>query len=265
MHAAHLQKKPPLQWRRSEPTAAELAALEHEATAPSAQFDSTNLKGTTWNEHRAGRLRLTVHECGLARIVALHAPEQSVPLEEWGRVFQWFGSPAAGGKWTVYWYANPTRRQFPAAGQPLGPEHVNGGYTQPCSANGIFIYRAEEATRVLVHELMHATCLDEPHWDVPEREALIETWAELVLVALVSAGDVAVATYLWYMQSHWIADTNLRARLYHGVKGRGEYAWRYLCGREQMYARLGIQIPNGRSVSGAASVSTRFTHPCLGP
>ena len=36
------------------------------------------------------------------------------------------------------------RRNFPNAGQPLGAEHLNGGYTNACSQRGIFIYRLEE-------------------------------------------------------------------------------------------------------------------------
>jgi hypothetical protein len=220
----------------------------------------------------------------------------------WGRVFAWFG-PAGrrkrGQPWRVIWFAATTPRRFPFAGQDLGPEHVNGGYTRPCSTEGIFIYRAEEATRVLIHEMMHAACLDEhphtegvhiphrgalrdeqpgtpgvhiphssatsPHgWSVPLREAQVEVWAELILIALLSRGQPKVALNLWNLQSQWVADTNRKARDDHGTRDISDYAWRYLCGREVMYARLGVTLPVADASAAGHMRSVRFTHPALG-
>ena len=258
----------------------ELAAAEREATT-GAQFDREGLKRGVWEAWRASKAQLrcwalggAASEAPLARIVcflpgtaavASQAASQ-IPFELWTRIFTWFGPAADGGPWRVTWFASPTVRNFPGVGQDLGPEHVNGGYTRPCSSEGIFIYRAEEVTRVLIHELLHAACLDEvgAGWTIPLREAQIEVWAELILVALLSRGSAAAAKRLWAAQAQWVADTNWKARAQHGTHDLSDYAWRYLCGREQMYARLGIALPAARPAAAARMTSTRFTDPRLG-
>ena len=158
------------------------------------------------------------------------------------------------------YFAAQKRREFPEEGQDLGPEHVNGGYTMPCSTHGIYIYRAEEASRVLIHEMIHAACLDEQEWSVEEREAMVETWAELILIALVSKGRPVAAKRLWVAQSHWIADTNWKAKHENNTHDLTDYGWRYLCGREGMYQRLGVALPAPRE---RKTDSLRFTHPML--
>lgn len=257
-------------WRACRPEAAELAAAEREA-AEGDQFDKLALKHDTLTAVKSGAGRLRCWELGprarpLARLVAL-LPRGAAdpPLEFWARIFQWFGTAAGGGPWRVTWYAAPTRREFPTGGQDLGPEHVNGGYTRPCSTEGIFIYRAEEATRVLIHELMHAACLDEQgaQWSIPLREAQVETWAELILIALKARGARPTAARFWVAQSHWVADVNWKAKAMHGTHDITDYAWRYLCGREMMYARLGAALPPPRQEAAARIRSLRFTHPML--
>jgi hypothetical protein len=177
-------------------------------------------------------------------------------------VFQWFGASKTGEPWRITWFAAHAPREFPDPGQDLGPEHVNGGYTTVCSAKGIFIYREEEATRVLIHEMVHAACLDEQgeEWTIPLREAMVEMWAELILIALKSRGVSLTARRLWVKQSHWIADTNGKASNEHNEEDSSDYAWRYLSGRRLMYASHGIPLPAPRPTS---IKSLRFTHPDL--
>ena len=272
-----------LTWRPCEAEPGELAAAEREATT-GAQFDRAGLKRGVWEAWRASKAQLRCWSLSgpgdtaqpLARIVcflpvgrggatATAAPQQP-PFELWRRIFMWFGPAADGGPWRMTWFASPTPRHFPGVGQDLGPEHVNGGYTRPCSSEGIFIYRAEEVTRVLVHELLHAACLDEagPGWTIPLREAQIEVWAELILVAVLSKGDAGAAEKLWAAQAQWVSDVNWKASAMHGTHDITDYAWRYLCGREQMYARLGVPLPAARPVIAARMTSTRFTDPMLG-
>jgi hypothetical protein len=117
---------------------------------------------------------------------------------------------------------------------------------------------------VLIHELLHAACLDEQGWTIPQREAMIETWAELILVALLSKGSTARAATLWRQQAQWIADTNWKAEHLHGTRDISDYAWRYLCGREGMYARLGVALPAPRPAQARRQESLRFTAPALG-
>ncbi len=203
---------------------------------------------------------------GLARILCmLPAGCDHPPLEFWARIFQWFGRSPTGQPWRVILFASPKDREFPGVGQDLGPEHVNGGYTMGCSTDGIIIYREEEATRVLIHEMLHAACLDEqgPGWSIPLREAQIETWAELILIALRSKGNGAAALRLWFAQARWIANTNWKARRDHGTHDISDYAWRYLVGREEMYRRLGIALPAAQPAVAERQMSLRFTHPML--
>ena len=223
------------------------------------QFDKFGLKAGMVDAWKRGECKRVCVECDLGRVIAFTTG--TIPLDFWGRVLQWFGK--GKGKWRVIWFASEAVRCFPEAGKEIGPEHVNGGYTMACSTEGVFIYRKEEASRVLIHELMHAACLDERGWSIPDREAMVETWAELVLIALVSKGGTLAAKRLWVAQSHWVADTNWKAKHIHASEDSSDYAWRYLNGREGMYKRLGIALPAPRPNSARRAVSLRFTHPML--
>lgn len=259
-HAKRLQTRPPAPWRDCAPRLDELQKAEAEATA-GAQFDVAGLKKEIWDGYKAGRVGLQCREAPTGRVLAFVPPGVEVPWLTWGRILQWFGPAPDGRPWLIIWYAAAKKREFPGFGQDLGPEHVNGGYTQPCSTHGIFIYREEEATRVLIHELLHATCLDEPGWSIPLREAMIESWAELILTAITSKGHRARAAELWSRQAQWIADTNWRARHLNGTNDISDYAWRYLLGRVEMLEKLGIVLPAPRKHVGERSL--RFTHPDL--
>ena len=243
---------------------------QEEAIGAGAQFDRAELMRGVWDAVAAGTGRIVAKELpGLARVVAFlpAATSSEPPWPLWARLFQWLGpsSDAGGGPWRVLYFAATQPRRFPSQpGEPLGPEHVNGGYTRPCTTEGIVVYREEEATRVLLHELLHAACLDEHGWPIPLREAAIETWAELFLVALVSKGGTTAAASLWRTQAQWVANTNWRAATEFGVQGSDNYAWRYLGGREQMYARLGVELPAARAAGASTQQSLRFTHPDLG-
>jgi len=223
-------------------------------------FDPLKLRLSCWWQYMSGKYKLKCSECDLAKVISIVPANIEPPLEDWGRIFQWLG-PAPQGRWTIYWIGSKKKREFPMKGKPLDPSHVNGGYTVPCSAHGVFIYRLEEATRVLIHELLHAACLDPPHATLPVREATIEAWAELFLVAHRSRGKIPAAASLWKLQSQWIADTNHKALTHNNVKGPDDYAWRYLNGRAGIFKSLGIELPNPRELP--LKASSRFTHPSL--
>ena len=258
-------QEPPLSWEPCEVEQGELAAAERESMSGQ-QFDRHGLKALIWKGYKEGRVRLLCRRIGsLVRVVSFLPEGVAEPnWEFWARIFQWFGPSSTGKPWRVTWFAAHAPRQFPDPGQDLGPEHVNGGYTQICSTDGIFIYREEEATRVLIHEMLHATCLDEKGegWTIPMREAMIEMWAELILIALKSRGTMTKAKRLWVKQSHWIADTNGKAQEEHNEENDTDYAWRYLSGRSIMYGNYGIALPAARPIR---QRSLRFTHPELEP
>lgn len=248
-------------WGNYTPTQHDMNELEMNSIAND-QFDKKSLKHRVWTEYKNGSYKCVGKQCEYGIVVALLPPETNIPLEDWGRIFQWFGRAASGEPWKVYWFASPVKRTFPNPGEELGPGHVNGGYTFPCSTKGIFIYRLEEATRVLIHELLHAACLNPADASLPVIEATVETWAEILLIAFRSRGSPQRAQELWRKQADWIVATNHKAGITHGVKDNTDYAWRYMNGRAEIYEGLGFALPRTANIE-ASSLSTRFTHPIL--
>ena len=248
----------PLVWVEDQPTEEDLTHVFTEANQPS-QFDPLKLRATMFNrlgsEHpgktlmkevKAGFAKLVCYRCELGKVIAIVEPGTDVPLEEWGRVFRAFGPQTQrlgnGKPWRIVWFANPTPRMFPEDGSAPTPAHMNGGYTYPCRPDTVVVYRKEEATRVLIHELLHASCTDNMANSEAIREALTETWAELFLVAVRARGSRRRAATLWRAQAQRIADQEavLTAR---GVLGPGDYAWRYTVGRRPVLKALGIDLP----------------------
>ena len=240
-------------WVVDQPTQADLDHLLKEATQPS-QFDPLKLRETMlnrlgsdrpgknlMNQLKAGSATLVCYRCELGKVIAIVEPGTDVPLEEWGRVFQAFG-PQAAGPWRIVWFANPTPRQFPADGSAPTPANLNGGYTYPCRPDTVVVYRKEEATRVLIHELLHASCTDNMANPEAIRESLTETWAELFLVAVRARGSRRRAAVLWRAQAQRIADQEAEL-MRRGVLGPGDFAWRYTVGRRPVLAALGIDLP----------------------
>ena len=256
----HLYKNQPLVWKDYTPSEHDMTQMEENSVSNT--FDKESLKHTVWTEYKNGKYGCIAKECGLARVVALLPPGTEIPLADWGSIFQWFGPAKSGEPWVVYWFGSPVKRLFPNPGEELGPGHVNGGYTMPCSTKGIFIYRLEEATRVLIHEMMHAACLDPPSSHIPERESHVETWAEILLIAFRSRGSLKEAERLWKLQAEWVVNTNQRAAEKHAVNDDTDYAWRYLNGRIEVYRHLGFELPLARNQK-KLHTSTRFTHPIL--
>ncbi len=196
--------------------------------------------------------------CRYGKVIAI-IPQGSdlVPWQTWSLIFELF-SGNLQSQIRIVWFASPQERILSPLGQPLGPENVNGGYTIPCSPDTIIIYRKEEATRVLIHELYHASCTDR---DLPIefKEAETESWAELALVAIASKGNSKKAEELWKKQANWIANTNKKLINYYNITDPSKYVWRYTVGREQALQRLGITLPKGRI--NLAIYSLRLTLP----
>jgi hypothetical protein len=246
-------------WKRSKALQEDLDIMKQEADTGK-EFDTLGLKQGVWTEYSKGKYQEHCYESSIARIVALLPAGMTIPLEDWGAILQWFGPSRDGKPWKIYWFGATVPRKFPGHGQALEAAHLNGGYTIVCSTAGIFIYRIEEATRVLIHEMLHAACLDPNTDDIQVRESTVETWAELILIAFRAKGSRTKAATLWAKQAQWIADTNNRAATAHNVRNASKYGYRYLNGRVAVFASLGIQLP---PPSGAAVNSSRFTSPVL--
>lgn len=225
------------------------------------QFDPLKLRRNLWEVADTGAAEILAKSCKYAKVLWIQPKGTGVepPWEEWGRIFQWMGYPPEG-KWTVYWFPAHIKRLLPPPGHEVGPQNINGGYCFPCNPQSIVVYRYEEASRVLLHELLHAACLDPQGAELPIKEATTETWAELLLVALCSKGSEAKATSLWHLQSQWISNQNHLLRSQHNVYTVNDYAWRYTLGREQILKNLKISLPRPTQSEGNSS---RLTHPAL--
>lgn len=229
-------------------------------------FDPMKLRRNLWELTDTGGGSIRCKSCTLAKVMWIQPTGSSIepPWAEWGRLFQWLG-PAPplrnqGAKWKVYWFPAHIKRVLPPKGHEVGPRNLNGGYCYPCNPNVIVVYRLEEATRVLLHEVLHAACTDPPTAPLPIKEATTETWAEILLVALCSRGNTEEAKRLWRLQRAWIANQNYTMRREHGVNTMEDYAWRYTVGREEILHQLKITLPHPKAIRGASS---RLTHPAL--
>jgi hypothetical protein len=264
-----LYEVPVYQWTDGTVTENDRKILKEEAEKES-PFDKLNLKRNLYNSLNNGNANIIVKETSAARVVILreNTSQHNYPWETWARVFQWFGNPKDNKIWQVYLYSSDVKRILPSKGEVVGPEHLNGGYTYSCSPDCIVIYRYEEATRVLIHELLHAACTDDNNKSVEFKEAATETWAELFLVTLLSKGyikktnnsknaKVEDAYYIWNIQDHYIQDLNHTLKTLYNVKTPQDYASRYTTLREDVFKQFGIQLDP--KYSPKVIESSRFT------
>ena len=258
-----LIQRGPFPWVDDQPTKED---LDHIFNQRSDEFDRLKLKDTMLSDLRAGKAKLVTKSGPFAKVLAVVYPDTVIPWKLFGEIFVAFGAPVHKGapgvkgapvsqKWRIVWFAHPKRRDI-GPGEVPGPEHVNGGYTYPCNNDTIVIYREEEVCRVLVHELLHASCTDDHTLDIVDQEAATETWAELFLIAI-QAKTPRVAATLWAKQAKWIADQEHLLRTKHNVNDRTSYAWRYTVARRKVLEGLGIYLPPGVLPT---SNSMRFTH-----
>ena len=216
---------------------------------------------TIWNGYLNKEYILVCKTCPYAKVLVFVKKGQKdpTPWKEWADIFQLFASPDK--PWRVGFFPSKVHRMLPEPGQPVGPENVNGGYTFPCSTNGIIIYREEEATRVLIHELFHATCCDRAELCTEDKEAETESWAELTIIAYVAVLRKQKPQELFIKQLQWMGVQNTVLRQYYGIQSPNDYVWRYTLGREDAFYRLGIEVPSYTKVK--LRRSNRLTHPSL--
>ncbi len=259
-------KKPAPVWTRGTLTAADKAWIE-EAGEPS-KFDRQNLRSQLLGELREGRAHAYVRECPYGRIVVI--THTKVPTKRdlevfavWGRIFRIFNAkPNAKPKPAALWFAVPVKRSWPAPETPCGPEHINGGYCMACKPGTIVIYRHEDATRVLIHELLHAFCTDNHEDPIEHIEAKTEAWAELVLAAMREAGLAGPKMRgALHAQLAWSAAQNERLQREHLVRTAADYAWRYTVGKSQVLASMGFGEPAGVVAARDVRASLRLTPP----
>lgn len=231
-------------WKTSSVSLTELDFLEKECGA-SSEFDPFGWRREMFHKYKKGKAIIDVRECTYGRVVAIVEHEaqhnQNIPWGLWGRILRLYGQ---GKKAKIFFLATPYLRTMGKG--PLGPENINGGYTYQCNKETIVIYRAEDATRVLIHELQHASCLDHMEHGTDLVEAETEAWAELLYAGLLSQGKKALFYELVKKQAEWIQAQNVAVKYY--IRRERQFPWRYTVGKENVWRRWGLIEDNTHPV-----------------
>ena len=236
--------------------------IQKECTTPS-DFDTLRLRQQllekTKEKHGTNTLYASCDYGSVCLFMDDGISKDDVPWELWGRIFRLFYQTKP---FTVYLLAHTSPRQFPShISHAIRPENINGGYTYPCRFDTIVIYRAEDATRVLIHELQHAMCLDNHNDDVDHIEANTEAWAEIIYTALLSKGKKTEWERLWNRQLAWIKEQNTTINRH--MRSPTDFPWRYTLGKEQILREWSLWKSNSIHFSGnnLPTSSLRLTAP----
>lgn len=244
----------------------EIHAKEHEylrkECMTDSEFDPHNRRKIMYENVVNGTAHMIKRTCPHGTVIALlESPTQmeDIPWELWGRILRLYtedGHPP----FTVFLLANTHLRTFPAGHRPITAVNINGGYTYPCNRQTIVIYRAEDATRVLLHELMHSCCLDNHKLGVDRVEAATEAWAELIYMVLLSQGKRKECSELIHLQSDWMIKQNAKVKMHMKDPDSMEFPWRYTIGKEELWRKWNIlrESPIARISVGN---SLRLTYP----
>jgi len=253
-------KKPIEKWISSNVTQKDIDVFKNEASQES-PFDKFNLKKQMYQHYENNKASIICKQISNARICILSDKiHEFYPWNTWCRIFQWMGKPNDSSLWQIYIYSSKVQRILPKEGV-IGAEHLNGGYTYACKSDCIVIYRYEEMTRVLIHELLHASCTDNMNNSVEIREASTELWAELFLVTILSKGNLAKTFELWNIQDHYIQDLNYTVKTFYFVKSINDYASRYTTLREDIINNFKIYLD--KNYTPQRIKISRFTSPKL--
>jgi hypothetical protein len=253
---------PDVIWENAEISNKDLQFLYKECNNDS-EFDPTNKRKLMFNEMIKGNLYVVVSKCKYGQVMAVfESMEQmaELPWNLWGRILRIFSEPSRE-KFKVFFLASNNLRKFPHNSLQITAENINGGYTYRCNPETIVIYRAEDATRVLIHELQHSCCLDKQHHNIDTVEAETEAWAELVYTALLSQGDKNIFKDLLKKQVDWILNQNAKVKNHMKDPNSNEFPWRYTIGKENIWRRWGLIDKETIKNSKKNIDSLRLTHP----
>ena len=229
-------KKEEPQWLQSHWNDSDAKFL-HEECNKDSEFDPTNVRKSLIKNINDS----TVLECTYGKIHVIYdnpLQKYDIPWGLWGRILRLYSHKKP---FKIFFLAGTNTRQFPEGDLPITPYNINGGYTYPCNHVTIVIYRAEDATRVLIHELQHSCCLDNQALGIDRVEAETEAWAELIYCALLSRGVHNMFYKLLQKQSTWIQCQNNRVRNH--LKSPMGFPWRYTIGKEEVWRRWNILQP----------------------
>lgn len=227
------------------------------------EFDPLNKRKRMFEDMKNGKLLVVASKCKYGQIVALFETMEQMaelPWDLWGRIFRLFSEPWRR-PFKVFFLASQSLREFPPDDEPITPENINGGYTYRCDPETIVIYRAEDATRVLIHELQHSCCLDKPENGIDIVEAETEAWAEIFYVAIISQGKKYMFKDLLQRQSEWMIKQNRKVKKHMSNPNSMEFPWRYTIGKEEVWERWGILRKDEMKPTILVGNSLRLTYP----
>jgi len=242
VHHEFAKKEP--KWKSRTITPDDIEFLEEEC-ATASKFDPFGWRREMYQKYKKGTAELIVRECEYGRVIAIGEKgistsicasiSTSIPWGLWGRILRLYtgGRPAR-----IFFLASPYLRTIPQKRIALGPANINGGYTYTCNNQTIVIYRAEDATRVLIHELQHASCLDHHEDGVDLVEAETEAWAELLYAGMLSQGKPALFYQLVKRQADWMQTQNEVVKRH--ITRHHQFPWRYTVGKEDVWKRWGL-------------------------
>lgn len=234
---------PNIEWVNTEINKEDLKFLEEECNKDS-EFDPLNKRQWMYNNIVSGNAFVVVSKCDYGQVIAaFETMEQmaELPWDLWGRILRMFSEPqGTRPPFKVFFLANRNIREFPPNYEPIKPQNINGGYTYRCNPETIIIYRAEDATRVLLHELQHSCCLDRTENGIDMIEAETEAWAELCYVAILAQGKKYIFNDLLKRQSEWMRKQNTKVRKHMINPYSMEFPWRYTIGKEDIWREWSI-------------------------
>jgi hypothetical protein len=232
---------PEPEWVTESISDSDMEFLEEECTKES-EFDPFNKRKKMYEDMLDGYNISLKSKCDYGELIVILDDESQLsdlPLGLWGRIFRMFQEKDKK-PFRVFFLANKSLREFPNSIFTISPENINGGYTYRCNKETILIYRAEDATRVLIHELQHSCCLDNIEKSLDEIEAETEAWAELFYVAILSQGKKYIFKDMIQRQSEWMKKQNRIVRHHMTNPNSKEFPWRYTIGKEEIWRRWNI-------------------------
>lgn len=254
--------QPEVEWENINLSDKDYKFLSEECNKDS-EFDPLNKRKRMFEDMKNGKLLVVASKCKYGQIVALFETMEQMaelPWDLWGRIFRLFSEPWRR-PFKVFFLASQSLREFPPENEPITPENINGGYTYRCDPETIVIYRAEDATRVLIHELQHSCCLDKPENGVDIVEAETEAWAEIFYIAIISQGKKYMFKDLLQRQSEWMIKQNRKVKKHMSNPNSMEFPWRYTIGKEDVWERWGILRKDEMKPVVNVGNSLRLTYP----
>lgn len=129
--------------------------------------------------------------------LTMHKNINHIVLHDLFKVGFWMLTASNVNYARIFYWDVLTKRTFPPHDHAISPINVNGGSSYKNSTESISIYRREEATKVLIHEFIHALGLD---INIPESvDKSVELLTGIVDARLYEAYTEAIAEWLYML------------------------------------------------------------------